>query len=97
MDGSSWFAQGALKSIPAAAAELKEKKAEPLGSEGLAGVLLGATEAVTVITLTFRKAHLGSCAGMRGSVSEPFRHHLPRLRWDHSQHSPAHAASHSWD
>lgn len=90
MDGSSWLAQGALKSI---SAELKEKeKAEPLGSEGRAGVLLGATEAVTVITLTFRKAHLGSSAGMRGCLPEPFRQQLPQLRWDHSQHSPACAA-----
>lgn len=95
MDGSSWLVQGALKSI-SAAAELKEK-AEPLESEGRAGVLLGATEAVTVITLTFRKAHMGSNAGIRGCISEPLRQQLPWLRWDHSQHSPACAASHSWD
>lgn len=95
MDGSSWLAQGALKSI-SAAAELKEK-AEPLGAEGRAGVLLGAMEAVTVITLTFRKAHLGSDARMRGRVSMSFRQQLPRLRWDHSQHSPVRAASRSWD
>lgn len=74
-----------MRSI-SAAAELKEKvKAELLGSEGRAGVLLGAMEGVTGIVLTFRKAHLGSNAGMRSCISE------------HSQHSPVRAASHGWD